>query len=380
MSNYPKTVSGRGKPEKHGEVEKDVDAPVAPSEQGAEAQAVLGRLRLHVVEVEAQLDKAAHLLEANEQLVLATLRAQGNADVAKRALDDLARASELAAMTLASRSKSEFLSRVSHELRTPLNAILGFGQLMLMDDDMTSYLGPVQRERLDAIRLAGQQLLSLTNDILDLASIEHGRVHIEMETVDVEPLVDSSEILLRPAALERNVHVCNQNAGSESLVMADARALGQVLLNLMSKAVKYNRVGGWVKVRTEQRDPVVIVVEDNGIGMTEAQLADLFQPFNRLGAESGPATGCGLGLVISKALVELMGGKLLVHSVPRIGTRMEVHLSRPSATALTPAKHATTASFNADESATVRRTVLYIEDNPVNAMLVKQLIAIEPAW
>lgn len=350
--------------------------------QTQDARTELAQLQHEVVEAENHLGQAHELLEANEQLVIATLNAQADAEKAHITLAKLAQSAELDAVTRASQSKSEFLSRVSHELRTPLNAILGFGQLMLMDDDEGGYLNTEQRERLEAIRLAGQQLLALTNDMLDLARIERGRVRIDMQMVDVYTLIRSSEILLRPSALEHNIDVRNLCRKDEYHVMADERALGQVLLNLISNAIKYNRPGGWVAIHAEtQGDKILISVEDNGLGMSPAQLIDLFQPFNRLGAEQGPMPGCGLGLVISKALVELMGGKLDVKSVEGGGTTMEIRLSNLAAPHVLPQKSPEVESpLVAAQSTTTTRTVLYVEDNPVNAMIMKQLFAAEPAW
>src|SRR5690606_9902118 len=309
-------------------------------------------------------------------------RAQTDAEVATDALEDVARSAALDVVTRASQSKSEFLSRVSHELRTPLNAILGFGQLMLMDDDENGYWDSSQRERLEAIRLAGQQLLLLTNDMLDLARIEQGRVRIDMEMVDVNALVCSSELLLRPSAIDNRIEVRNIHKNGECFVMADERALSQVLLNLISNAIKYNQPGGLVTVHTDiQSDDVVIVVEDNGLGMSEAQLVDLFQPFNRLGAELSITPGSGLGLVISKALVELMGGAMQVRSLIGVGTTMEIHLPQTDSFSHAPAAGGIASeTVGRTPTIVVPRAVIYVEDNSVNALIMKQLFALEPAW
>lgn len=347
--------------------------------QTEDARVALSLLQQDMVEAENHLGQANQLLEANEQLVIATLQAQTDVEIANITLAKVAQSIELDVVTRASQSKSEFLSRVSHELRTPLNAILGFGHLMLMDDDECGYLDAGQRERLEAIRLAGQQLLSLTNDMLDLSRIERGRVRIDMQILDVYTLIRSSEFLLQPSALEYKVEVRNLSNKDEYRVLADERALGQVLLNLISNAIKYNRPGGWVAVSTvRQLDEILIVVEDNGLGMSPAQLTELFQPFNRLGAEQGPMPGCGLGLVISKALVELMGGKLGVSSVEGGGTAMEIRLRN----SIAPISNNLDAETQLPVAATITttRTVLYVEDNPVNAMIMKQLFAAEPAW
>lgn len=350
--------------------------------QTEDARTTLAKLHQEIAEAASHQAQANQLLEANEQLVIATLHAQADAEIANITLAKVAQSIELDVVTRASQSKSEFLSRVSHELRTPLNAILGFGHLMLMDDDACGYLNKEQRERLEAIRLAGQQLLSLTNDMLDLSLIERGRVRIDMQRLDVFVLINSSELLLRPSALEHNIEVRNLSQKDECHVMADERALGQVLLNLISNAIKYSRPGGWVSVSaTIQADETLIAVEDNGLGMNPAQLAELFQPFNRLGAEQSAIPGCGLGLVISKALVELMGGKLSVSSVEGGGTTMEIRLSNSvSAISLPDDNNETTPLLRAAEPITTTRTVLYVEDNPVNAIIMKQLFATEPAW
>lgn len=329
----------------------------------------------------ADVAAASPVLEANEQLVIAILNAQTDAEIATSTLAKVEQSLELELVTRASQSKSEFLSRVSHEVRTPLNAILGFSHLMLMDDDARAYLDPVQRERVEAIRLAGQQLLSLTSDMLDLSRIEHGRVRIDMQPVDVYALISSSAVLLQPSALEHDVEVRNLTHKDNYWVMADERALGQVLLNLISNAIKYNRRGGWVTVQTKtQLDEMLIVVKDNGVGMSPAQLTDLFQPFNRVGAERGPNPGCGLGLVISKALVELMGGTLNVSSVAGVGTTMEIRLGNSGTAISSQTDSDEVKPVPAAKPLTATRTVLYVEDNPVNATIMKQLFAAEPAW
>jgi signal transduction histidine kinase/ActR/RegA family two-component response regulator len=350
--------------------------------QTENARIVLAQLQRDMVEAKNQLGEADYLLKANEQLVIATLRAHTDIEIANTTLAKIGESVELDAAKRASASKSEFLSRVSHELRTPLNAILGFGHLMLMDDDKCRYLNPEQRERLETIRFAGQQLLALTNDMLDLARIERGHMRIDMEMVDVYAVIRSSEILLRPSALEYNIDVRNLCRKDEFHVMADERALGQVLLNLISNAIKYNRPGGWVSIHIEiRRDEMLIVIKDNGLGMSSAQLADLFQPFNRLGVEQGPIPGCGLGLVISKALVELMGGELSVSSIEGSGTTMEIHLSNLSLPILLPPDSLKVESgVMVTSPITTSCTVLYVEDNSVNAMVMKQLCAAEPAW
>ncbi|HEX6363007.1 MAG TPA: ATP-binding protein [Albitalea sp.] len=302
-----------------------------------------------------------------------------------REVTDRVRAEVLAldtdAARRASRSKSEFLSRMSHELRTPLNAILGFAQLMLMDDSDAGRPTPVQRQRLDAMLQGGQRLLSLINDMLDLARIEQGRLDMTLEALDVHAVVQACELLLRPLCAEKQVTVRQDVAPGECAVWADRRALGQVLLNLLANAVKYQRAGGHVTVRAEPDSHATLVVEDDGPGMTPAQLASLYQPFNRLGAEGGPVGGSGLGLVICKTLVERMHGEIAVDSRPGVGTTVRVTLPVP------PGDGGASSAPEADRRAPVapapaaaQRTVLYIEDNAINAMMMEELFAGEPPW
>ncbi|MDB6061364.1 MAG: sensory box histidine kinase/response regulator [Verrucomicrobiaceae bacterium] len=193
---------------------------------------------LNPVEADDQVNQTNTLVRANEQLVLATLNAQAEADAATSALKQAALAAELEAVTSVSRSKTDFLARVSHELRTPLNAVLGFGQLMLMDDDEHQYLDAAQRGRLEAIRLAGQQLLSLTSDMLDLARIEQGRVRMDIKGMKLDGVINSSMTMVEPSTLSRNIDI--RYDCCDYVVLADERALSQVMLNLLSNAVKYN--------------------------------------------------------------------------------------------------------------------------------------------
>ena len=270
----------------------------------------------------------------------------------------------------ANRSRSEFLSRVSHELRTPLNAVLGFTQMMLLDDTPDAAPTPVQRERLDIVLQAGQRLLALIDDVLDIGRIEQGGRALSPAAVDVHAAVQDALALLQPECDARSVTLCNLVEPRACVVRADGRALVQVLLTAMSNGVKYNRAGGRVTVRVQPGDPACIVVEDDGPGLDASQLAQLYEPFNRLGAESGTVPGSGLGLVIGKSLVERMHGTLEVSSVAGAGTSVRIALPRaPASNAGAP-----------PPEQRGRRTVLYVEDNTVNAMLMEQLFEEEPAW
>jgi signal transduction histidine kinase/ActR/RegA family two-component response regulator len=279
----------------------------------------------------------------------------------------------------ANESKSQFLSRVSHELRTPLNAILGFGQLLRMDD--SNERPAADRERIEAIRVAGERLLALINDMLDLAQIEQGRLQLEPRPLDAHAAVHAAQLMLGPSAAERGITIQNMVPAGLVQVLADERALGQVLLNIMSNAVKYNRAEGQVSVGAEVGDTVVLSIVDTGPGLTPEQMKSLFEPFNRLGAERTTTVGSGLGLVIAKALVEAMGGSLGVSS--EVGQGTTVRLTLPTAVRLLEPDAAAPALLeDTDEllPPACPRTVLYVEDDPVNMVLVQHLFAEEPAW
>lgn len=217
----------------------------------------------------------------------------------------------------ANQAKSDFLSRMSHELRTPLNAILGFGQLLEHD----AQLDEMQRDNVQEIVRAGEHLLALVNEVLDLAKVEAGRMEVQLEPVDVGPVLRECVALMGGAAQSRSIPV-SLGAVPPAQVLADPTRLKQVLLNFLSNAVKYNRPGGDVRV-TVQPAPSGdwrLLVQDTGPGIPAAMLDQLFQPFNRLGAEKTPVEGTGIGLAISQRLVELMGGHVGVHSVEGEGS------------------------------------------------------------
>ena len=209
----------------------------------------------------------------------------------------------------ASRAKSEFLSSMSHELRTPLHAILGFGQLLELDRGLTAE----QADNAQEIVKAGRHLLDLINEVLDLARIESGRLSLSMEAVDVAELIAECAALVEPGAIRQGLafHRDLAHCRGRSL-RADRLRLKQALINLLSTAGKYNRDGGSVRVTCEckQSGRVRLAVIDTGLGIPEAKLDALFTPFNRLGLEAGTIEGSGIGLVITKRLVEMMGGEI----------------------------------------------------------------------
>ena len=239
-----------------------------------------------------------------------------------------AAAAELArkAAELASQAKSDFLSRMSHELRTPLNAILGFAQLV--EIDRTTPPSPRQREQVQHIQRAGWHLVRLIDEVLDLARIESGRMQVTLTAVDPVTVIEQAAQMVAPKMREQGVtlRLPPPEAGLPR-VAADATRLLQVLVNLLSNAGKYNQPGGQVVLSCEvQLGELVLRVKDSGCGMTEAQMAHLFEPFNRLGREGSDIQGTGIGLVITRHLVELMHGRLELSSQIGVGTTATVTL------------------------------------------------------
>ena len=293
----------------------------------------------------------------------------------RRTAEAVRRERELA--QLESQAKSKFLARMSHELRTPLNAVLGFAQLMLAEDpgDSDSLLS--RRRRLEHVRAAGEHLLHLINDVMDLSSLEGGEVRIALEPVALAPLIEATLPLLEPQRREQDVEIVT--GALDAVALADATRLRQVLLNLLSNAIKYNRRGGRVVIDTLQRGGNVLLrVTDTGRGLTDQQMLHLFEPFNRLGIEHEGIEGTGIGLAIVKALVERMGGSVHVDSTLGEGSRFELRLAdasgRPARAPGPPAAGLRPAP-RAAAGAAPSGTLLYIEDNPVNAQIIAELIA-----
>ena len=225
----------------------------------------------------------------------------------------------------ANQAKTEFLSRMSHELRTPMNAILGFGQLLECDEELSAEQKPQVKEILNA----GYHLLNLINDVLDLSRIEAGSINIKTKLVDCSPLLDNVLHLIEPLAEKRGISLRYENLlDAGEILVVDPTRLKQILLNLLSNAVKYNREGGMITVSAEElaSKRVRISVIDTGKGLTEDQLHQLFQPFERLGAEFSKIEGSGIGLVICKHMVEMMGGEIGVKSEPGQGSTFWIEL------------------------------------------------------
>jgi len=268
----------------------------------------------------------------------------------------------------ASAAKSEFLSSMSHELRTPMNSILGFGQLLERDDS----LKPSQADFVQEILKAGRHLLELINEVLDLSRIDTGRIELSFETVGCREIAEEALALLAPMAETRGI-VFHNGIGAAASVKADRFRLKQILVNLVSNAVKYNHEGGSVELRAESTDEGVrIDVRDSGCGIPEEKMGELFSPFNRLGREVGEIEGTGIGLVISKRLVQSMGGNIGAESVEGEGSRFWVLLPRAETGGEASAASADVADDVIGEG-TAR--ILYIDDNKVNLRLVETILA-----
>jgi signal transduction histidine kinase/response regulator RpfG family c-di-GMP phosphodiesterase len=294
---------------------------------------------------------------------------------AKSAEDLLRHAKEEAER--ANRAKSEFLSRMSHELRTPLNSILGFAQLLAMAN-----LGAQHQSGVEQILKGGYHLLELINEVLDLARVESGRLSLSPEPVQVRDVVKEALDLVRPLANSRNITLSSDlSTNGELYVHADRQRLKQVLLNLLSNAIKFNRSSGLVLLRCEQisGQRLRIEVADTGPGIHAEGLKKLFTPFERLGADQNAVGGTGLGLALSKRMVEAMGGAIGVESKVGVGSRF--HLELLLAERLEGGKPLTdfSAALGAlNQAASYCGTILYIEDNLSNVRLVEQILALHP--
>jgi PAS domain S-box-containing protein len=295
-------------------------------------------------------------------------------------LEEAERARKLAEAS--NRAKSDFLSRMSHELRTPLNAMLGFAQLLGME------AGPAmsarQKDWLAQIQTAGWHLLEMINDVLDLSRIDLGTMKLHTEALPVHRLLRDSLALVEAEALQRGVRLeLGGDDASELAVLCDATRAKQILTNLLSNAVKYNREGGKVilSARAAERpghpeaEVVEIAVQDTGMGLSPQQIEHLFEPFNRLGRETSGVAGTGIGLVISRRLAEGMGGELRVHSIEGEGSTFTLVL--PSAARARGAASAW-GELGVVEPSYGRRRVHYIEDNEVNAEVMRGVLAQRP--
>jgi PAS domain S-box-containing protein len=274
-------------------------------------------------------------------------------------------------------AKSEFLSSMSHELRTPLNVVLGFAQLM---GSATPPPSMMQKRWIDQILKGGWYLLRLINEILDLAMIEAGKVTLSQEAMSLIEVLKDCQAMIEPQAEKRGIKMVFPQFDHPYFVHADQTRVKQVMINLLSNAVKYNRTGGTVIVECSLsgEDRVRVSVADTGAGMSPEQLAQLFQPFNRLGQETSIEEGTGIGLVVTKQLVELMGGVIGVESEVGVGSVFWVELAASKAPELVfgaIGENGASPEWAPSPVSALQRTLLYVEDNPANLELVEQLIA-----
>ena len=333
-------------------VEVRAEAVVGPD---GSLESIIGTMRDAQAEVEYRKALAASERQARELV-----------DAFESARDEAIRTST---------AKTAFLSRMSHELRTPLNAVLGFAQLLALDP-----LTAEQAEAVHHIRTGGRHLLDLINEIVDISRIEAGRLSLSMETVGSTGVLAEAVELVRPLAQQYDVLI--EAAGADQAVAdvhADRQRTTQVLLNLMSNAVKYNRPGGSVRVECWSGGPgeVAFEVSDTGPGIPQELLPRLFEPFDRLGAENSDIEGTGIGLALADALARAMGGRIEVSTEVGTGSTFTLVLrAAPSEAVL-----AGPAPREADTHPDSRLRILYVEDNPTNATLMARVVALRPgSW
>ncbi|MFZ6742481.1 response regulator [Undibacterium sp. JH2W] len=276
---------------------------------------------------------------------------------------------------IANRAKSTFLSNMSHELRTPLNAILGFAQILASETLQTSL--DEKKEFAKHIEEAGSHLLTLINEILDLAKVESGAMKLSVEAIALDDIFSECRTMIEPLAKKRRISV-DFEEDTQFFVAADRIRLKQVLINLLSNAIKYNRESGMVKVTAHASEDGLICVQviDSGVGLSVVQLETIFQPFNRLGREVFNEEGTGIGLSLVKHLVEAMQGSIGIHSQVGVGSTFWVKFPGAITSSLTQAagtKEQLHESITNGRTS-VKKSLLYVEDNPTNLRLVAELI------
>jgi signal transduction histidine kinase/CheY-like chemotaxis protein len=316
--------------------------------------------------------RTGDLAEANEVLRLEVSRRREAEEVVRAKHTELEKAH--AEAERANSAKSEFLSRVSHELRTPLNAILGFAQLLEMEKGSNSH-----RESVEHILQGGHHLLDLVNEVLDLTRAESGKMTFSHEPVDVFQLISDCLELVGPLAAKRKIAMAFDGAGLNGChVLADLQRIKQVMLNLLSNALKYNREGGSVTISWANAagDHLRVTVTDTGAGIAEQEQIRMFSPFERLGAEKTEVEGTGLGLALSKRFVELMGGRIGFESKAGVGSSFWFEM--PKTAERTPKPVDGLEPAKPGEGQATSHTAIYIEDNLANLRLIEQIFEHRP--
>lgn len=278
----------------------------------------------------------------------------------------------------ANSAKSEFLSRMSHELRTPLNGILGFAQIM--DLDSTKNLDEGNRENIQHILKAGQHLKLLIDEVLDLSRLESGNVELALESVIVGPVIQEIVSQMEPLRKSFGVGIVTENlADAEHIILVDRMRFKQILINLVSNAIKYNRAEGIVSISVDnQPEAIAIRVRDTGVGIPQERMDDLFEPFNRLNYEFGDIEGTGIGLNITKQLVSQMNGTLAVESKVGEGSCFTVYFSRGGNISPEPDTPIGRDRLQESHPEAEPVQILYIEDNVVNIGVVEGIVKLRP--